>query len=329
MNVTFLLPNEKDITPFLDYDLRQHWHLFVEAPHCWITQTYLHLVSRNYPVQLSNRLPESGIVVFHAKDKKALFALNPSPSLILVCVRGDLNSPMIADFELLQNPTYVDDQHNFFIPLWSQACLIPRTPSRENTVSTLSFKGFNKNLSSEFQQPEWEQFLQKNQLSWHKDSTTSDDESGKTQVMWNDYQNVDVMLAVRPKCKLNFSHKPATKLYNAWHAGIPAILGKESAYQALKQSDLDYIEVSSAEEAKAAILKLKNEPALYQAMVENGHKRAIEFSDDAISEQWAKLLFNTIPEKSQHLRHRKRWLPLVWRHRINKCIYPLLGRSRR
>ena len=38
--------------------------------------------------------------------------------------------------------------------------------------------------------------------------------------------------------------KPPSKLFNSWLAGVPAVLGHESAYRAERRSDLDYIEVS-------------------------------------------------------------------------------------
>jgi hypothetical protein len=60
---------------------------------------------------------------------------------------------------------------------------------------------------------------------------------------WHDYSDVDVVVAVR-----SFDHNdPPSKFHNAWHAGVPAVL-RESAYQANRKRDLDYLEVSSADD---------------------------------------------------------------------------------
>lgn len=47
---------------------------------------------------------------------------------------------------------------------------------------------------------------------------------------WHDYREIDVVVALRPKSTKKHFCKPATRLYNAWIAGVPAILPNESAY---------------------------------------------------------------------------------------------------
>src|SRR5436309_1927650 len=81
-----------------------------------------------------------------------------------------------------------------------------------------------------------------------------------------------LVLAVRPEGRS--TNKPASKLVNAWLAGVPALLGPEIAYRELRRSELDYCEVSSLAEAQAAVDRLLGDPGLYNAMVENGRARA-------------------------------------------------------
>ncbi|MET0656934.1 MAG: hypothetical protein ABW110_02105, partial [Steroidobacteraceae bacterium] len=87
----------------------------------------------------------------------------------------------------------------------------------------------------------------------------------------------------------------ATKLYNAWLAGVPAILGPEIAYRHLRRSELDYIEVNSAAEALEAIERLRSDHLLYQAMIDNGVRRAEEFTVGRLTREWTSLLFDTLP----------------------------------
>ena len=93
---------------------------------------------------------------------------------------------------------------------------------------------------------------------------------------WHDFRETDAVVAIRSFDQDLHHIKPASKLVNAWHAHVPAILGRESAYRALRQSSVDYIEASSFVEAKAAIEMLKRDPGPRCSMAENGRRRAPE-----------------------------------------------------
>lgn len=64
---------------------------------------------------------------------------------------------------------------------------------------------------------------------------------------WHDYQHVDAVLAIRDCPPVVLATKPASKLINAWKAGVPALLGPEPAYRELRTSPLDFLEAASAE----------------------------------------------------------------------------------
>jgi hypothetical protein len=112
---------------------------------------------------------------------------------------------------------------------------------------------------------------------------------------WSDFHDVDLVLAVRPADPRGHTGKPAAKLYNAWLAGVPALLGAEPAYRELRTSDLDYFEVDSVGPALAAIDRLRTEPALYREMVAHGRARAQAFTAEAILPLWVDLLWRRIP----------------------------------
>jgi hypothetical protein len=48
--------------------------------------------------------------------------------------------------------------------------------------------------------------------------------------MWHDYSTDDLVLAVRDLTEKDALVKPASKLVNAWIAGVPALLGPEPAF---------------------------------------------------------------------------------------------------
>jgi len=92
--------------------------------------------------------------------------------------------------------------------------------------------------------------------------------------------------------------KPASKLYNAWRAGVPALLGPEPAFRELRCDPLDYFEVRSVPDVLTAIDRLRADPTLYRRMVDHGRARAVEFSPEAVLAQWADLLWRRVPELS-------------------------------
>lgn len=111
---------------------------------------------------------------------------------------------------------------------------------------------------------------------------------------WHDYQEVDLVLAVRDHLALA---KPASKLVNTWHAGVPALLGNEPAFRELRQSQFHYIEVLNPDDVFNAIKHLKSNSEVYRAMVHNGLKRAQEFTFDRIALQWRDLLSGPVAQE--------------------------------
>ena len=152
-------------------------------------------------------------------------------------------------------------------------------------------------MTPEFAAPEWADGLRRQGIEWRCDAVAWGGNAASYQTSWNDYHDTDVVLAMRKDVSHLHVKKPASKLINAWLAGVPAILGPEQAYRELRRSPLDYIEVASAREAGEALARLASEPALYQAMVENGLRRGEEVRAEACTRVWAELLFYTIPAR--------------------------------
>jgi glycosyltransferase involved in cell wall biosynthesis len=197
---------------------------------------------------------------------------------------------------VVQNLGQADGRRRLVIPHWPQPGLLPRDPARGSSVHVVAFKGWLGNLAAEYHGARWREFLQREQLEFRADAAEfKQRQTDPGSLTWNDYREIDVVLAVRaPRADL-YPRKPATKLYNAWHAGVPALLGPEVAYRELRQSPLDFIEVADVGEVMQAILQLKRDPDLYQRMVEHGRSRAREFTAASIAERWSELLFRTIP----------------------------------
>src|SRR6266498_10489 len=88
--------------------------------------------------------------------------------------------------------------------------------------------------------------------------------------------------------------KPASKLINAWRAGVPALVAEEPAYASLKTSTLDYIAIDSPQDVLAALRQLRAEPDRYLAMAANGNRRGLSYAVEFTRERWLKFLLHEV-----------------------------------
>lgn len=252
------------------------WEEFGRGIYCWTLQTYLRLKEHNFPCQLVDTLPDEGIVLAHRDSLP--YELRPASKVLLVCLKADREPHPYAQFHIVQNPEEAKLLSNsLYIPHWPQPGLIRREVTRGNQIKNAVYMGISYNLAPELKEAAWQGKLQQLDLSWQI----------RPRELWHDYSDVDVIIAVRSFLDSDpYLWKPATKLYNSWHARVPAILGRESAFRAERKGELDYLEVQSPEEVIHALTRLKNEPELYQAMVKNGKARSREVSKENISKKW-------------------------------------------
>jgi len=301
MPLTFFLHGELDLAQLARLDPDRDWREFVTGERAWILQTYLRLRASGCEARLAGELPDDGIVVFSSKQRRLLLRQRVRATrALLIGVREDVGEALIADLEVVQNRRQADGRRRFFIPFWPQPGLLAREPLRGTRIETIAFKGYLGNLHPAFRDASWQGFLAANHLRWLADAApykrNAVDAAG---LEWNDFREVDLILAVRAPDPRLHPRKPATKLYNAWHAGVPALLGPEVAYRELRRSRLDYIEVASPSEAREAIARLRADPQLYAAMVANGRERAREFTTQAIAARWRVLLADTAAAAAQ------------------------------
>lgn len=328
--VTFFYPYPDELARIDQLDLHEweFWsHEGKERRRAWVLQTYLWLREFDYEVAISATLPRHGILVLlpEPEIKEAFFEQYSSlyDHLLICTIRADITgfrSPL-GDAEVLQNGKFADDERAFFVPHWTQPGLIPRDPSRGNTIENIVFKGGYGSLHADYRSDEWLGFLDKRGLTFEIASAATESAIPS----WHDYSYADLNLAVRPdfndggmRCE-----KPASKLVNAWLAGVPSILGPEYAYRELRKNPLDYIEVQSLQESMAQIDRLLENKALYQQIIEQCNRRAEEFTKERIARRWAEVLLERVPEiyaKSSFQWSRR--VPLKMRQAFNVIAMP-------
>src|SRR5262245_31347845 len=308
MRIAFFLHGESHLDALRELDPERDFGEFQTGERAWVLQTYLRLRRAGHEVELTDRWPERGLLVFSSKQRHIVKRLaGPTDNVRLLGIREDVGDVLIADWEVLQNGRYADGVRRFFIPFWPQPGLLPRDSSRGHRIARAGYKGFLRNLHQDFQGEAWRRFLLERGIEWSCDAPQYDGrQTASAMTGWNDYREIDLVVAVRPHDRFLHVRKPGTKLYNAWLAGVPALMGREYAYRELRRGDLDYIEISSLGEAKRAVALLQQEPGRYQAMVDNSRRRAVAFTTEATLRQWAELLFETLPahERDAHVR---RW----------------------
>ena len=292
--IYFICRNKKKWHFLFEYpeelpDLNQIFKNIVTNEDCWIILTYFHLKQQGLDVRLSENFVPGEICVVSSLDHAIQ---NFSYSSFVVGCRSDGPKSNLSDISIVQNIQNVESKKDIFIPHWPQPGLISRAESRGRQIKNLVFKGSITNLHESFRSSE---FLQDLENLGVKLVISSESTNGSAD--WHDYSAADLVIAVRNLTEEDARVKPASKLVNAWMAGSPALLGPEPAFQHLRRSELDYIEVRTPKQAVEAIHYLQNSPDVYQKMVINGYERAKDFTPTCIAQKWRNALSDVIVDE--------------------------------
>ncbi len=270
----------------------QDWEEVIKAKSSnlttWIIGTYSHIRQAGIACEIVDTLPRQGIVI---ADRDTLGNHYPYlGKVMLICAKADREFHPSAYTHVVQNSADLQNRQNslwrpYYIPHWLQPGLIGRSVARGTLVENIAFIGTRSNLAKEFYDEKWTRALAELGCVWQPLFSPA---------AWADYSDIDAVVAVRSFDGQTYAHKPASKLVNCWRAGVPAILAPESAFLSIQKSALDFQAVSSIEEAIAAVKQLKEDPALYLSIVNNGWERAQEFSDEKITEHWVEFFQTTV-----------------------------------
>lgn len=292
-SISFYVP-QRYFPKVLPAAAEENWSGFGWGLYAWTIQTYLRLQAIGFPCQLVSSLPSEGIVLFHRDALRAQDQpLKPKPKLLLICLKAEKKPYPYAQIHVVQNPTEVSTLKNsYYLPHWPQPGLIPRHPRRGDHFETIAYFGHINNLAPELQAPSWSQQLAALGLRWQPIVNTHHwDNISQIDNRWNDYSNIDAVVAVRSFTPgQTYPDKPATKLYNSWLAGVPALLGAESAYQAEGQAPTNYLEVTSLTELIAVITLLKDYPVWRQTLVPNGLLQGQRYLPEQLTDRWRQFL---------------------------------------
>lgn len=280
----------------------------------WCALSYLQLTQRGLNATVSDRpLPGKINIVDGINFGSRFF----SPHIFTIGCRTDGPYPGFCQIILQQNLIQTPGEPARYMPQWPQPGIIPRSANRTGIHSIGFFGDARKNLSPAFQTAEFIRALETLGLRLIIQGKQREG------VKWNDYAELDLVIAVRDIPDSHLRLKPVNKLVNAWLAGVPALMGQEPALRAIQQNDLDYFPVNTPADALAAIKKLQSTPNLYPAMVAHGHKRALDFDDNAVAKKWFELFEHASHafqawQDSGYVKKRLNFLQRFLKHRTHK-----------
>lgn len=294
MQVSFYLPPQHLPSPQGREAWRTGGHIRRElrgkggSSESWIYQSWNNLTLRGNNVGLTQNMPRTGIVIALAGALNDQFT--PPPGVFFAAVVADGLPHPNAHVQILQNKEHARRlPGSIYMPHWPQTNLLPRDPARNDTFRTVGFFGDPANLASQLASEEWRRDLA---------SRTGLEFVIRAHDHWHDYHDIDAIVAVRHFQKGRQFHKPATKLFNAWLAGVPFIGGTDSAFRAEGNPGVDYLVARSPEEVTDHLHRLSADLGLRHRLVEAGQRRAVEFTPEAAACRWERLVQEKLPARA-------------------------------
>ncbi len=267
----------RDLDSWTESDIDRNAGRFRSGVDVWIVQTYLHvrdaLAADGWTVALSDRFEPGAICVAHWDELHR--TRWRAPLAFLIGVRADRPPMLIADKVVRQNTLAPDDARTVGIPPWPQPGMRRRRPERGDEVRRVGYFGRLAMAPSFFADPAFRHALDELGL-----------EFVPSEHDWQDYRDVDVVIAFRTAPPSLLRHKPATKVSNAWLAGVPAIVGPEPAYLQLRHDENDMCVANDAAGVIAELTRLSREHGHYAAMRARAGERASAFDVPALRDRW-------------------------------------------
>lgn len=273
-----------------------------------VYSTMLGLKESGIAVKATSSWPNMGIVIAHSRDLPIERPANWK-DLYIVCWQIDHMRCDYAQLHIVSNSSMLK---NAGISLYDRLLLPgpriiqhfptelnlkPRDIKRNSIFSNIAYAGAPKNLMTDFQTEEWFARIRHESLNFR---------IIESPVCMGDYSDIDCVLAVRPSGQ-QIEQKPPSKLWNAWRAGVPAILGPEPGFRDYRKTELDYIEVTNVEEALQALIRLRENPELRLAMTENGFRRLDDCSLQTIISQWINFIEEPLQNYAYNWFHAPCW----------------------
>jgi hypothetical protein len=148
------------------------------------------------------------------------------------------------------------------IPPFSQRGLIARNPSRGDSISCVCLKSNPESAPEQLLDSDMRNRLAVLGIELDVDAPRKVDGADQR---WHDFSEVDVAICARRDAQSSI-FKPATKLLNAWAAGVIPLAAREPAYMEIGTDRHDVIFFDDIEEIPGILKELQSDPELRQRL---------------------------------------------------------------
>jgi hypothetical protein len=191
-----------------------------------------------------------------------------------------------------------DPDRQLTLPLLPQRGLISRAADRGARIERVALKAWRHNVPDSVLDPTFAEQLAAMGVELRVDTETD------SPPRWHDFHDIDVALCIRrfhPQYDIDdtYQQKPATKLVNAWCAGVIPLVAPEAAYLDLVADGQDAIIVRDADGIIEALRRLKADPAYVRNLLDRGAVKAVHWKVDAVLDDWQQLLSSPLPRANR------------------------------
>ena len=255
-------------------DIDTYWNEFVYSYPVWLVQTYYFLNKySDLDITYASKPIINKINVVHVD----YFRYNIADYKCFYCIL--LSDKEIVPFGatyIVQNRSQIINNNFYWVPHWPQPNL---KFEDENKLERIGYAGMEFNFNCKLID-----FFRSNNFSFKFIKSHE----------WNNYLDIDIIVAIRDFSSNLHDEKPPTKLLNAWKAKKLFISGSESAYRQLGIPNINYIEVNSIEELQYVLSDVKSNMSKYKEIINNGYIESLKYTNLNISLVWENVLKNQI-----------------------------------
>lgn len=248
-------------------------------------------------------------------------ARTPGVAVLRVDAALFVEVPAYVCLEIMPTKASIDRSRQVWLPMLPQRGMLRRNPDRGDRLETVALKAFSYNV------PTWmdEDFAKRlTRLGFRL--RIDDEHSGR----WNDFHDVDIVLCTHKTETLeDEKRKPATKLINAWQAGVIPVCGDYVGYHelAIHEQTALFVAGEDAEEYVAVLTRLRDDPQLAEQI--RGMMPTERYSPTAVTQRYwdafekvqparrAVVAWAAVTTLAREARRRIRVSPLPW-HRFSR-----------
>jgi hypothetical protein len=264
-----------------------------------LIELYVRLARRGLTLTIGRAIPrESGLVVYYhhawARRAEIHLAMRAAPYRTAV-IRSDAplwwESLLPADLVIVPNGNPVWSERygarGVHLPALPQRGLLPRTPGRQG-IRTVAFKGNPGSVPAYLRDPNFLAELHARGITLMLDVPNETDGSDQR---WHDFSDVDVVLCLRGAAPDDsLLNKPATRLINAWSAGVIPLVSSEPAYLELITHGLDGLVIEGPVGILEALDQLAANVDRSERMYRTCRERGMDFRVEELLCAWATML---------------------------------------